>query len=745
MEKIASMQHSALLARTPIQPGESLQSLLVRLSRLNDYDVPDTLFQLLQEETNKQPLKERIALPRHIEMYQRLEALTGRSILDLYAASAHRFATILTPPDISIGFLGLAESIALPLLAWSLAAKQLRPASAGQFCPLCLQRAAYHRLIWLPIAVSACLEHSCLLIDRCQRCEKKVSIREIVEMQCRKCKGILAESEALLLGNDAGLASQRVFQSWFLNNRTADAAPLFPEAQPRALYRVLDGLQWATRMLAWIEWLHLHRIDGDLHMAMLQSGEKQNKITPYESYCLYTTAFKGITNWPEGFYEFLHAYSLQRQSGKFLNGGPKADLGNLYTQWLQDYWQHPAFEFIHKGFEHYFVATYSLSSAVARSNLCQGNNGMTEQLSGVSLAEAARLLGVTPKMIDILLRTGRLTLQRSDSTGKRTHRFVNRAQVLELRSQWEEFVNRAEAAQWLGVTQSMVIDLVKVGLLVAERNPAEGYPCWAFHKSALVDCMEKVLKYVKSCVSDKIGEGDTFVDLAEAARMLFVLGLNAASVLSFVAEGKLRAYFSANHDPKMTSLLFNRSDIQQCIESTKLENGWVSRKDVTRLLKVRDITLARWVKFGLISPAVVYGSAQYFDRETIVHFITNHITVEEAAKLLEVGKLTVQKWARQGRLAEACVSGPGIDGGHAYLFEKKKLIRWRGERLSFSEAVQLLDTSKATLHRWVDEGKVEPLEDMGGKQRWFSKQRILALRTITTHKPFLNKSGASPR
>lgn len=688
MEKIAYTQNLTLLVRTTIQPGESLQSLLTRLSRLNDYDVPDTLFQLIQEGAGKQPvLKERIALPRRIEMYQRLEALAVIGIAELYAASAHRFANILTPPDTPIDLLGISEDISLPLLAWSLAAKQLRPASAGQFCPLCLRSAAYHRLIWLPIAVSACLEHSCLLIDRCQRCEKKVSIREIVEMQCRKCKDILAESEVAQLGDDAGLTSQQVIQSWFLYNGTPEDTPLIPGVQPRVLYRVLDGLQWTTRMLAWNEWPHLHRIDGDPHMAMPQTGEEQNKITPYDSYRLYTTAFKGITNWPESFYEFLCAYRVQQQSDKILNGGPKADLGNLYSQWLQDYWKHPAFEFVHKAFERYFVTTYSLSSAVARTNLCQGNTGMTKQLSGVSIAEAARLLGVTPKMINILLRTGRLTLQSSGSTGKRTQRFVNRRQVLELRGQWSEFVNRTEAAEWLGVTQRMVIDLVNVGLLAAEHNPGNGYPHWAFHKSALVDCREKVLKRIESSTPDKIREKGTFVDLAGTSRMLFVLGLNAASILSYVAEGKLQAYLSTDCDPKLTSLFFDRSDIQQCIQSMKLENGWVSREDVTKLLKVKDITLARWVKLGLISPPVVYGSAQYFDRKTIEEFIANHITTEEAAKLLGVGKLTVQKWTHKGRLSGACVSGPNVDGYHCYIFNRDKLIYWRDQRLTLSNAL----------------------------------------------------------
>jgi DNA-binding transcriptional MerR regulator len=703
----------------------------MRLSRLNDYDVPETFFQILQEGVSKQQaLKERIALPRRMEMYQRLEALTGIGIPDLYAASAHHFTTILTPPDISIEFLEISEGSSVPLHAWSLATKQLRPASAGQFCPLCLRNVAYHRLIWLPIAVSACLEHSCVLIDRCQRCEKKVSIREIVEMQCRKCKGNLAESKVLLLDNDIGLVLQRVFQSWLLNNMTpSDATSLLPETLPRVLYRVLDGLQWATRMLAWTEWSHLHCINGDQHIALLQPGKGQNKITPYESYRLYTTAFRGITNWPEGFYEFLRAYRLQQQSGKLLNGGPKADLGNLYTQWLQDYWQHPTFEFVHKAFEHYFVVTYSLSSAVARTNLCLENTGMTEQLSGVSIAEAARLLGTTPKMIDILLRTGRLTLQSSGSTDKQTHRFINKAQVLQLRGQWNEFVNRAEAAEWLGITESMVIGLVNVGLLVAERNPGEGYPHWAFHKSALVDCMEKVLKRVESFAPDKIDEKDSFVDLTGAARLVFVVGLNAASILSFVTEGKLLTYLRVDRDPKLTSLLFDRSDLQQCIESIKSENGWISRKDAAKLLKVKDITLTRWVKFGLISPAAIYGGAQYFDRKAVDKFIAEYVTTEEAAKLLEVGKLTVQKWTRQGWFSEVCVSGPGVDGCHAYFFRKNKLAQWRHDRLTFGETMHLLGVSESTLHRWVKEEKLTPLEQEG-KHRWFSRQATLQLRAM---------------
>jgi excisionase family DNA binding protein len=717
-----TIQQPMLLGRTSLPPDESLPSLVIRLDLLNYDDSPGILPRILREGIGGQLfLRDQVMFPRRVMMFQRIASFTGVNITKIYASSNHHFAEVLTPPEQTIEFEEITEGAPAPLLAHPLAAKQLRSAHAGQFCPACLREAAYHRLVWMPLAVSACLEHRCLLMNRCQRCGRAVSIQDIVETRCGRCGGHLAETELIPLEDDSGLPFQHVLQSWFMENITPDPLHLLPHESPRVLYRVVDGLQWATRMLVMSEWPYLHRIDIGPPMGQIKS---QRTLTPYANYCLYATVSKGMMNWPEGFYQFLDAYRDHMHRRRPLNGGPKADLGNLYTQWLQDYWQHPEFEFVHRAFEHYFVATYSLSSAVARTNLCREHTDMTEQLSDVSIAEAARLLGVTPKMIDILLRTGRLTLQCSGSTGKQTHRFVNRAEVLELRNQWKEFVNRAVAAEWLGITEDMIIDLVNVGLLVAERNPREGYPHWAFHKSALVDCMEKVLKPVESCVADKVGEKDTFVDLAGAARMLFVLGLNAASILSYVAEGKLQAYFGEDCDPKLTSLLFDSSDIQQCIQSMKLENGWVSREDVTKLLKVKDITLARWVKLGLLSPIVIHGSAQFFNRETVEKFIADHITTEEAAKLLEVGKLTVQKWARQGSLSEVCVSGPSIDGYHAYLFNKARLIQWRKERLPFGEAARLLGVSKATLHRWVTEGKVRAIDDMSGKQRWFSRQII---------------------
>jgi excisionase family DNA binding protein len=707
-------------------PNESLPSFLRRLVELNYYDSYGMLAQLIQERCCN---RDKIELPHRAVIYREIARLTCITISEVHASSAHCFAEILTPPNGTIDYLNINEH-AFPILPQAYAAKQLRPLNACQFCPKCLRESAYHRLIWLPVVVSACLQHSCLLVNRCPACQSNITIQCVVAARCSKCSADLSLAESVDLYDDGwGIFSQKLMQTWLMQEALLSSIDaLLPLETPRVLYRVVDGLQWATRMLANTNWSYLHTVKTQHPDTKLcHRDNKMRNITPYESYSLYATACKGIIRWPHGLWDFLQEYRDHMRTIKSLNGGPKADLGILYSQWIQDYWQHSAFEFVHKAFKGFFIHTYSLSSAVLRTDLCRKNTKIAEEISYVSVTEAARLLRAAPKTIDSLLRRGELTCQ-IDRADKQKYRFLNREEVLALRNKWNETINCAEAAKYLGVTEKMIQDLVEVGLLTAERNPAEGYSHWAFSKWSLVNCMEQILRHVET-YTEEDKKVAPLADLAVASRLLFVVGMNAASILARVAEGKLHACYLANRGMELRSLQFDCTDIQQCINTVKSENEWMSREELIQLLQVKDHTLARWVHTGLIPVATTYGNAQYFDQATVRRFMTDYITTEEAAKLLGIGKLAVQKWARQGRLSQVCVSGPHVDGHHAYLFNKEKLIQWRNERLTFGEAMQLLRVSKATLHRWIAEGKIITLDDMGGKQRWFSKQALLGVQS----------------
>ncbi len=716
-------QENTLIRRTSIMENESLPSLLRRLADLNCYAPYSVLTQLIKERSHS---KDKVEFPRQAVTYQEIAELTCIPISEIYTSSAHCFAEVLTPPDSAINCLNVNEH-AFPLLSQSYAAKQLRPLYASQFCPKCLNESAYHRAIWMPIAVSACLQHGCLLVAHCPICQSNVTIQNIVEAQCSKCSANLSLAESVVLYDDKwGMFSQCLIQTWLMREALPGSmGTLIPTETPRVLYRVVDGLQWATRMLVRTDWSYLHYVkskhpDTEQH----QKNETRN-ITPQESYSLYATACKGIIRWPHGLWDFLQAYRTHMGAIKPASGGPKADLGNLYSQWIQEYWQHPAFEFVHNAFRDFFIRTYSLSSAVMRTDLCRKSAEIAEEISYVSVAEAARLLGVTPRTVDSLLQAGELTCK-VDRAGKQKYRFLGREEVLALRDKWNEAVSRAEAAKYLGVTEKMVLDLVEIGLLAAQRSPADGYPRWAFSKLSLVNCMEQILRHIETYLEEN-NRAISLLDLTAASRLLSVVGMDAAFILARVAAGKLHVYYPADRGVELGSLQFDYTDIQQCVNAVKSENGWMSRDELVQLLQVKDHTLARWVHTGLIPIAVICGNAQYFDQEIVRLFVTEHITTDKAAEILGIGNLAVQKWARQGRLSQVCVSGPHIDGHHSYLFHKEKLMQWRQERLTFGEAVKSLAVSNATLHRWIEEKRIEPLANMGGKQRWFLRQAVLEL------------------
>ncbi|MHB8598513.1 MAG: helix-turn-helix domain-containing protein [Ktedonobacteraceae bacterium] len=489
----------------------------------------------------------------------------------------------------------------------------------------------------------------------------------------------------------------------------------------------MDGLRRAIANLGNPMWPYIHKVD-EISLE-LTPGQENQIPEPYESYCLYATACKGLVDWPQGFYEFLQAYKLQRKGNQPIHGGPKVDLGNIYTQWLQDYWQHPAFAFVQEAFESYFANNYWLSSSVIRTNVYQSHTDAAREFANINIAEAARIMGITPHWIDLLIKAGRLTAYTTSSAGRL--KFVNKTEVLKLRNQWSEYITRSEAVMWLDVTEKMVTDMVNVGLLEAEFRPSDSFPRWLFSKSAIVRLLENLAKHIRGLSAREEAE-HPLIGLTEASRLVFVLGLDAASILQRVVEGKLWAYVACDDKLLLGSLLFARPDLQQCIEDMKAENDWIGREEARRLLGVKDGTLARWVKGGLLIPCATYAHVQYFHTSTIRQFTADYISSDEAAQILGIGKLAVQKWARTGRLAVVLVSGPKVDGSHAYLFDKGKLIQWRNERLTFGEAMQLLSVSKATLHRWIDEGKIEPLDDIDRKQRWFSKQAILENMSVRT-------------
>jgi hypothetical protein len=481
--------------RSGLLPGESLPSLLARLAKCNYYSPPTILNRLCLEGLEK----DRLDRPLQAATYERLAALSGIDPAELHAATAHRFAQTLTPPDVEREFLELLPGRAFPLLGIQIASRQLRPEFAAQFCPDCLKEAAYHRLAWVPIAVSACVQHKRLLVNHCPVCLEKVAIRSVVETRCGRCGADLTEGRSVHVGDDElGLFAQQVIQSW-LNVAPMPGAPWpysLPDQPPGVLYRVLDGLRrYVMRINA--DWKLIHRPVG---VEGLDTAPSQHvsvsRIMPGESYTWYVTAFKALINWPDGFFEFLQAYRLRE--GVKARGKLNKDLGTLYSGWLEGYWQHPAFEFVQDACDRYVLDNYAASPSAILSDRYARNPALAEKFPYLTAEEAARMLRTTHLTIRRLVQIG--FLDGYDPPGYRSPRYmlVKRAQVLDLLRRWKA-VSLEEIARQMGMPQGVIEGMARVRLLVVEHNPGvDGRHVWMFGRRNMERYLEVVQTHMKN-------------------------------------------------------------------------------------------------------------------------------------------------------------------------------------------------------------------------------------------------------
>jgi excisionase family DNA binding protein len=650
----------------PLKAGESLDSFLVRLSVHNFYHSPSFLVDLVLGSPDHSPLvKDSLRCPRQIDTFERLSALTQIDCLALYWATAHRFALALVPPDDEIKLFPL-QSRNVPLLPKSIAQKQLRPKTGAQFCPACLKLGPYHRLVWLHVAASACLEHSCLLVSSCDRCGKPVQIRDIVEVHCRSCDADLSNAHSVQLTNDFGLLAQHFIQSWLFNTCPKELDSL-PPGPPRVLLRVLEGLRFAAQSFIVSEIPYLHILD-DRHAALASPCNVGSSVlTPYQSYCVYTTAFKGLVDWPRGFYSFLDAQLAEPCAERRVKS-VFGEIGSLYVNWLQHNWQHEAFDFVQKAFDDYLAERFEISRSILGSDRFRHNSSVKRGTNYVSESYASRLLEALPSTVQGLVASGDLAPYYT--CGDKAFAFFKEADVLTLRGSWLSLVRLDQVAKTVGVSEEGILDMVINGIVSVQPSPGGGETPWKFGQVSAIEFVEKVKNHTEIYTASF-----TPFSLAGAAQILAVVGLDAASVILRVAEGRLGAYREASKPFACQNLLFSPTDLYHYIEVVKAENGWIEREQARKMLDISNTTLAIWISSGLLAPAATHANVQYFDRSEVERFVVDYITSDEAAKLLGIKRQTVRKWVHQGRLE--AVSGPEIDDCHTYRFEREYLLRWQ--------------------------------------------------------------------
>jgi hypothetical protein len=613
----------SLLRRTQLLPGESLSSLLERLAQLNYYPSLRTLSHICHYYSDALESKDDLERPRKVETFLRLSDLTHISPEDLYAASNHRFTSLLSPSGqlpVEFPWIGSSSKV---MLTYNLAYGCLRSATAAQYCPHCLKIATYHRLNWTPVPAAICLEHRCLLVSQCPKCHKHLSIQEIIRNHCRACQKDLSTVKPLSVdGNESGILSQRVIQSWF---EAADFTELPdeykpPPYHPAILYRFLENLS-RHLLIRHEDWaIFPVPLDGlaEHITCSIQKRQPLQTLPPDGIFHLYRAAFTGITDWPNGLFQFLDAYSGYSSSCQALKNQNKR-LSLIRNNWFQPNWKNMDFEFVQQSFINYLLVR-NIPLPVFLVEQFMNVAWFVEQTGLCSVEHAVPALDISAQDLHQFMLRGSLDSCLWTHSRSKTPIFEYE-KLLTLKQQWKLGWSVQEASCWLGVSEWDVAELVERDVLTVVDRPDNDVDHWLLSRQSVENFFEKVTGQLRLFEGNKGG----ILCLGEAVRYIDYLGIRRAVLLQCVADGFLPGLKLESEVHSLHRVHFLENLIMDFPDLYYAKHGKIAGNIFAREKGFPVYLVRNWIKAGLIKSEMNLGVHSYFVRSHLEQLAAKYV------------------------------------------------------------------------------------------------------------------------
>ncbi|CAG1007761.1 hypothetical protein ANRL4_03793 [Anaerolineae bacterium] len=700
-----------LLNRPAPYLDETLVSWLWRLARQNYADSPawflpylhhagSTVMSIGLNAMNR--LQDETALTR-------LAELTGYSVNEIHRHTLHHFAHALTPPNKPQARFGASETT-LPFLP-------ARPSNDFylphfSWCPHCLAEALYVRLHWhLPI-VACCEMHGCWLLDRCPQCRAPITEVDIGSGHCGKCAFRLQEATpSAIPATDRLLQLQTTVMQWLY--QTPERADLgLPDKAVNVLLHVLLGLRYAAQC-AGQSW-NFHHIPAGIPVPDLDIRERRS-LTIFERGCLNATAFRGLQNWPHGFFAYLDAYryrpSVNRETGL------RHELGVLHMSWIGRLWKHTAFNFVQETYNDY-LATRMPAHLVIDSNRTARYPALLQRLAYLDIHKSALYVGVCSATILRLVREGHLTVYHFENS---EGRWLSRQELDQLQQRWAQHITLPEAARLLGVSVEVTRALLQERLIQAVPA-SEGVKLRVVYVSR--DSLTAFIQKLKKHTTIQANSQPDGVSLTEVCLRNASMGLGFPQLLNRIGNGQLPAFHPNETLFPLTDLWFLGATVRNLSRSVKDERAWLNLKETEQCLGLKRRTLYRFMQMGLLQSVMAFGPKQFFAQADILALRDRYASSRQAAALLNISTADLFRLVRCGLLVPASGTSPGPK-----VFDRHQLVDWHAEHILPPE-LNSIAANKDALRCALKASDVHPL--VTKPEVYLRKEVIAVLKSALT-------------
>lgn len=378
----------------------------------------------------------------------------------------------------------------------------------------------------------------------------------------------------------------------------------------------------------------------------------------------------------------------------------------------------------------------------------------------LSTTEAARTLGMAAETVRAYVDRGRLpsTLQPVTASEDRYHRrrYISAESLAEFQAERATLMSVSQTADYCGIHPMHIDSLLDSRALRAAHGPGiDMEPNWSFRckdVDAFLHALLGPLPTRRIEESEREPEipmrGGNRPARISLSRMLYAASwrsLTLTQILMAILNGELPALREQGENSwRIDGLWFERNHLQIWLSETcraRIDDTAVySQQETATLLGCRKTKLAQLRDNGELVPIKTErrGNMIYYlySSVDIQNYRDRYLKPEQVAEIIGLSRITVVRWAREGRLPVAAL--PALDGtSHIYRFDRAEIEKWRYERLTTREALDILGVSRTVLDARAAKGLITPLEGMGnaGVQRWWARVDLLHLKNV------LDKNG----
>jgi hypothetical protein len=433
----------------------------------------------------------------------------------------------------------------------------------------------------------------------------------------------LSKAEPLSVeGNELGILSQQVIQSWFAFPDVAELSDEYklPPYPPALLYRFLENL--SRRLLVRREdWSILPApLDGlsEHNTSSIQKRQPLQTLTPDWIFRLYRAAFTGVMDWPNGLFQFLDAYIGYSSPRPTLINQNK-HLNSIRHNWFQLDWRNSGFEFVQQSFIKYLLIR-NISLPVSLVEQFKNVAWFVEQTGLCSVERTALALDISDRDLHQFLLRGSLNSCLWAHSRSRTPMF-KRDKLLTLKQNWKLGWSVQEAGTWLGIFEWEVIELVERNVLSVVHRPDADKSHWLLSRKSVEDFFEKVANPLK------LFEGNSrdIICLNEAVNYLDYIGIHRVVLLQCVADGFLPGLKLEPEIYSLTRIYFLENSVLDFPDLFFARHGQVSGHAFAREKGFSTRLILDWMKADLIKPEVNFGVHGYFMRSRLEQLAAEYI------------------------------------------------------------------------------------------------------------------------